>query len=98
MTRFRLSRRTFLRGVGATISLPILDAMLNDRGLLWSTAHARGEPLPRKLITFFIPNGVPLERWIPPETGPEYTITPCLQPVAALRFHVDQRPERTHRT
>ena len=46
-----------LRGIGAGIALPMLDAMLDDRGLLHGTAYAAPTPPPVRLVTFFFPNG-----------------------------------------
>ncbi len=87
MSRFSLSRRTMLRGsIGGTsiaLALPLLDAMLNSNG----TALAAGEPLPRRLVTWFFGNGVALNdvtnpgaglRWGPAEQGPNYPLTPQL--------------------
>jgi hypothetical protein len=87
MKRFSLSRRTMLRGaVGGTsvaLALPLLDAMLNSNG----TALAAGEPIPRRLVTWFFGNGVALVdvgnpgaglRWGPAEQGPGYPLTPQL--------------------
>lgn len=55
---FRLSRRTFLRGAGASIALPFLDAMRPAR------ASAATEQ-PRRFFLFYMPNGFPMERWLP---------------------------------
>ena len=57
MKPFRLSRRAVLRGIGAGIALPLLDAMVDDRGLLHGTAGAAPTPPPVRLLTFFFPCG-----------------------------------------
>ena len=54
---FRLSRRRLLRGVGAAIAVPTLEAMLNGSGL----AFADGTPPPRRFVTWFFGNGVRLD-------------------------------------
>lgn len=69
VTRRPLRRRTFLRGVLATgaavtIGVPVLDAMLDERG----TALAGGEPLPTRFGVWFWGNGVRPERWTPSGT------------------------------
>ena len=53
MKPFRLSRRAVLRGIGAGLALPVLDAMLTDRGLLHGVAHGQAAPLPSRLIIPF---------------------------------------------
>lgn len=57
--RVRLSRRTVLRGIGAGIALPLLDAMLDDRGFVFGESRAHAAPLapPVRLLTFFFPCG-----------------------------------------
>ena len=78
MSRFRLSRRAVLQGVGASVALPTLEAMLNSHG----TAFAAGEPLPTRLMTFFWGNGVILNRWKPANTGAGWTPSEELAPLA----------------
>ncbi len=94
MKRFALSRRTMLRGAiggsAVALALPLLDAMLNTNG----TALASGQPLPRRFVTWFFGNGVALKdvgnigaglRWAPEEQGPNYPLTPQLEPLAGVR-------------
>jgi hypothetical protein len=94
MKRFRLSRRTMLRGmVGGSVvalALPPLEAMLDDHG----QAHADGSALPRRLVTWFWGNGVALAdignpggplAFNPAQTGPGYELTPQLAPFANVR-------------
>ncbi len=71
----KLSRRSFLRGAGVAIGLPALEA----------TAWAQAAGAPTRLITFFVPNGIPLQNLVPAQTGPGYTLTTCLQPLAEHR-------------
>lgn len=72
-----LSRRALLRGGTVLLGLPVLEAMLPRRA-----AAAVG---PTRLVTFFAPNGLPLEHFVPSTAGPGYTLTPLLEPLAALR-------------
>lgn len=61
-TRTSLSRRTFLRGVGATLALPLLDAMVPA-----ATASAKTAATPvRRLGFVFMPMGCDITRWTPP--------------------------------
>lgn len=70
------TRRTLLRGAGVAMALPWLEAMLPRRA-----SAAPGE-LPR-LVTFFVPNGLPLEHFTPATEGTDFAATPLLDPLAA---------------
>jgi hypothetical protein len=90
ITRNRaLSRRLFLRGFSAltgapvAVGLPPLAAMFNASG----TAYAAGPAaaIPTRFVLWFNGNGITEKYWIPKETGPEFTMTPCLAPLAPFR-------------
>jgi hypothetical protein len=86
MRRTTLKRRTFLRGVGgAMLALPVLEAMLDRHG----TALAQGRALPKRFGVFFWGNGVRLDRWNPSSTGPNYPLSPALQPLSPVRDYVN---------
>ncbi|HAN61612.1 MAG TPA: hypothetical protein DCQ11_12200 [Gammaproteobacteria bacterium] len=72
-----LPRRTVLRGLGATLALPFLDAMV-------PAARAAGRP-PHRFQSFYVPNGMAMEYWTPPDVGTNFTITPVLEPLAPFR-------------
>ncbi len=72
-----LSRRTILRGSSAAIALPALEAMLNSHG----TAFADGTVPPKRFLLWFFGNGVRLDRWIPKDTGTNWTLSEELQPL-----------------
>ena len=76
--KWELSRRTFLRGLGATVALPLLEQMLP------SIARAQSEPV-RRLVAFYIPNGMIMRNYTPRDEGPQYTLTPMLQALAPHR-------------
>ncbi|MFO0631254.1 MAG: DUF1552 domain-containing protein [Nannocystaceae bacterium] len=85
-----LSRRTLLRGAGVGIALPVLEAMLDGRGLLHGTARAGGAN-PARMILFHWPQGLPVGWgavdggfWYPTSYGSGWTVTPGLQPLADL--------------
>ncbi len=84
VTKRNLPRRTLLRGVGATLALPFLDAMAPALTALTRTAAA---PTPR-LGFVYVPNGVVLPEWRPVETGAGFTLSPTLAPLAPLREQV----------
>ncbi|NCF85010.1 MAG: DUF1552 domain-containing protein [Verrucomicrobiaceae bacterium] len=74
---WNLSRRHFLRGLGAAIALPSLDVM--------ATSTKAASVAPTRLGFFFVPNGVNLEHWRPTKTGPNYELSRTLQPLASLK-------------
>ncbi|MCH9684242.1 MAG: DUF1552 domain-containing protein [Deltaproteobacteria bacterium] len=95
-TRPTLGRRTLLRGlVGGTavsMGLPLLEAMTDHT----AEARAGGDGLPRRLITFMFGNGVRLDRWIPSESGPGYSLSEALAPLAAVRDNCSVLSGFTH--
>jgi hypothetical protein len=72
-----LSRRTVLRGIGATIALPFLDAMV-------PAAKAAARPANR-FLTFYVPNGMAMEYWSPKGEGTAFELSPILEPLAPHR-------------
>ena len=85
MRRFALDRRTFLRGLGVTLALPLFEAMLNSHG----TALAAGTPLPKRFATFFFGNGVRLDRWVPKTTGTDWALSPALAPLVNVKPYLN---------
>lgn len=75
MKRWELSRRTVLRGLGTTLALPVLEAMMP--GL--ARAQAMGRP--RRLVAFYVACGIYMQRWTPAATGAGYALTPILTPL-----------------
>ncbi|HEY8520119.1 MAG TPA: DUF1552 domain-containing protein [Gammaproteobacteria bacterium] len=79
ITRKALPRRTFLRGAGAAIALPLLESMVPAL-----TARA-ATPSPLRFGAVYFPNGCPMDYWMPSgEAGP-LELTPVLQPLAPFR-------------
>ncbi len=75
-----LPRRTFLRGAGATIALPMLDAMFP------ALAQTKLNPqVPRRFSIVYAPNGMHMERWTPTEEGKDFKLSPLLEPLAPYR-------------
>ncbi len=81
MTRKTLSRRTALRGLGAAVALPLLEAMTPRRGL------ARGPiaPPPNRLAYLYVPNGVHSPDWTPRATGAGFDLPDLLAPLGPVR-------------
>ncbi|PQO35494.1 DUF1552 domain-containing protein [Blastopirellula marina] len=79
----RINRRTVLRGAGAALALPWLEAM--------SPAFAGGDKAaeaPKRFAALFFPNGVRQEVWTPQETGDGYTLPRQLEPLASVKDDV----------
>jgi uncharacterized protein DUF1552 len=81
--RLALPRRTFLRGMGATLALPLLDAMAPAL----AAQSAAPNPPPR-LGFFYAPNGTYLPNFHPERVGTDFDFTPVLKPLEPLRNHV----------
>jgi hypothetical protein len=76
-----LQRRTVLRGLGATIALPFLDAMVPAVTAQAQTA-ARA---PLRFGAVYVPNGCPIDYWFPSGAGGALEIKPILQPLEPFR-------------
>jgi len=79
--KLSLPRRTFLRGVGATVALPFLEAMVPA---FTATAQSAASPR-RRFGAVFIPNGAITEQWIPAEAGTDFVFSPTLAPLEPFR-------------
>ena len=84
LSRKHLSRRTLLKGAGATIALPLLDAMIPARTALAQTAAA---PRPRLGFVYFA-HGALQEEWEPGPTGRDFDFPFILEPLEPLREHL----------
>ena len=76
-----LSRRTVLRGIGASVALPLLDSMVPAFGAL---ARAATTPVGR-LGVVYVPNGVVMKNWTPAADGPAFEVPLTLQPLVPYR-------------
>ncbi len=80
ITKKALPRRTFLRGMGASLALPLLDAMVPSMTALASTP---GNPV-RRLGFVYIPMGSDISRWTPPSENDLSELSPTLSPLAPV--------------
>jgi hypothetical protein len=78
ITKKHLDRRTVLRGLGAGIALPLLDAMVPAGTALANTA---AKPLPKMGFVYF-PHGAVMQHWMPKATGREFELPQILAPLA----------------
>jgi hypothetical protein len=76
-----ISRRTMLKGTGAALALPWLEAMLPQ------TVRAAAKPTSRpvRFAALFMPNGVREDMWTPTSVGRDFELTPTLEPLNALK-------------
>ena len=85
ITKRTLPRRTFLRGAGATIALPLLDAMV--------PALAATPPLAKRIGFIYLPNGVAMNfsgvnYWTPSAAGQDFPMSPILSPLEPYRHRL----------
>ncbi len=76
-----IPRRTFLRGVGAAISLPFLDGMVPALAGPLATEATR----PLRVGYIYVPNGIMRDQWLPATAGANFEMTPVLQQLAPFR-------------
>ena len=79
ITRKAISRRSLLRGLGATVALPLLDSMVPALG-------AAARPVNRFGVVY-VPNGMIMQNYLPSNEGPDYEMTPTLSALEPLRKH-----------
>ena len=77
ITKVVLPRRTFLRGVGASLALPFLDAMAPAMA-----AVPKGQP---RFSAVYVGNGANMFDWTPPTQGANFDFSPILQPLETFR-------------
>ena len=81
VSKIALDRRSFLRGIGATLALPLLDAMT-------PALAATRKAVPR-LSFMYIPNGINIAQWTPAGTGKEFAFSPTLKSLEPFRDRVN---------
>lgn len=81
ITKKAIPRRTVLRGLGATLALPLLDGMVPALTALQNTA---AKPV-RRLGVMYNPNGMVMPSWTPTQVGAGFELSPILQPLAPYR-------------
>lgn len=89
-----IPRRTFLRGLGACVALPLLEAMIPP-------AKAALGGVPRRMVFVYLPNGMNMDDWTPKKAGAGYDLPMILEPlkphqqqvsVLSGLAHVNARP------
>jgi hypothetical protein len=89
-----IPRRTFLKGLGTAMALPLLDAMLPRLGFpgkgLTGTAFSAvtggaAKTVPNRLAFLYVPNGIHMEAWTPSAAGADFELPPTLEPLKPLK-------------
>jgi hypothetical protein len=80
ITRKAMARRTVLRGMGTTVALPLLDAMISSTKAAKAAAKAR-----MRLQVIYTPNGMMMQNFTPTQAGEGYAMTPILKPLEPWR-------------
>jgi uncharacterized protein DUF1552 len=83
ITKKHISRRTLLKGAGAAIALPLLDAMIPATA--WGQTAGK---IPQRLAFVGFPHGAVMRHWKPEATGRDYEMTRILEPLAPYREHM----------
>jgi len=84
ITKMHLPRRTVLRGLGATLALPLLDSMVPAL-----TAQSRTAAAPvTRFGVFYVPNGMSMPYWYPQTEGPLDELPPTLRSLEAFKDRV----------
>ena len=77
-----LHRRTFLKGLGTAIALPLLESMTPLRAAASAVAGAKA---PTRMAFMFVPNGVNMDEWTPHGEGANFTLPHILEPFSQLK-------------
>src|SRR5438445_340996 len=81
---WQLPRRTFLKGLGTAIALPMLESMAP--GILpLAGAEPSGAGLPKRMAFVYVPNGINMADWTPATTGTEFELPAILQPLKPVQ-------------
>src|SRR5512132_344831 len=92
ITKKHLSRRTFLRGTGVTLALPLLDSMVPA-----ATALAQSAAAPKtRMGCIYIPHGATMDKWTPAQTGTGFQFSEILQPLAPFRHRITVISDLAH--
>jgi hypothetical protein len=79
-----IPRRTVLRGIGATVALPLLDGMVPALSALAQTPAAPSQ----RFGFIYVPHGSIMREWTPAQEGANFEFSPILRPLESFRSHV----------
>ncbi|HEY2931331.1 MAG TPA: DUF1552 domain-containing protein [Acidobacteriota bacterium] len=92
VTRRHLPRRTFLKGLGTLIALPMLDSMVPAFGAATGSGKA-----PTRLAFVYVPNGVIMKDWTPEAAGKDFEFSRILKPLEPFRDDLSVLSGLAHR-
>jgi len=84
ITKKALARRTFLRGVGATLALPLLDSMTPA----FAAPARNGAAGATRMAFLYVPNGIIMKDWTPEAEGKAFDLGRTLKPVEPFRENI----------
>lgn len=79
--KWHIPRRTFLKGLGTAIALPLFEAMVPPVKLLASNADLSAGGFPKRMAFVYVPNGVNMADWTPSEFGGDFQLPSILEPL-----------------
>jgi len=85
LSKKHIGRREVLKGVGVTLALPLVDAMI-PASTAWADTPAG--KVPKRFAFVGFPHGAIMDRWWPKETGTDFTISEILKPLEPFRKHM----------
>jgi hypothetical protein len=85
ISKKHISRRTVLQGIGATVALPLLEAMVPAATAMAQTPAGK---TPKRFAFVAFPHGAIMDSWAPKETGTGFTMSPILTPLEPYRKHM----------
>ncbi|MDX1951128.1 MAG: DUF1552 domain-containing protein [Verrucomicrobiota bacterium] len=91
---WHLPRRTFLKGLGTAMALPLLEAM--TPAVQAAAKSANGSAAPLRMAFVYVPNGANMEDWTPKNLGAGYDLPPILQPLQPVQEYVNVISGLTH--
>jgi len=91
-----LSRRSLLRGLGAAVALPVLDAM--SPAFAAPAARRAAGDAPLRMMFCYVPNGIIMQDWTPEVTGRNFTFKSVMKPLEPLREKLTVFTGLTHNT
>jgi hypothetical protein len=92
ITKKHLSRRTFLKGAGVTLSLPLLESMIPA-----ATPFAQTAAVPRtRFGAIYLPHGATMYKWTPEKEGTDFAFSEILQPLEPYRKYLNIISDMSH--
>src|SRR5207244_13023496 len=85
VTKNHISRRTLLRGVGVSLSLPLLESMIPAQTPLAKTAANSKS----RFAAIYVPHGAIMDKWTPKAEGTGFEFTEILKPLEPFRDHLN---------